>query len=76
MVLVRVEELAALADGALPPRRRAEVEAAVAASPGLARLLRVQVDTARAIRAAAAQVEVPASLHGRASGNPSGPFRR
>ena len=76
MVLVRVEELAALADGALPRERRAEVEAAVAASPGLARLLRVQVDTAQAIRTAAAQVQAPASLHWRASGNPSRPLRR
>jgi anti-sigma factor RsiW len=76
MVLVRVEELGALADGALPPKRRAEVEAAVAASPGLARLLRVQVDTAQAIRTAAARVQAPASLHRRASGNPSGPLRR
>jgi anti-sigma factor RsiW len=76
MVPVRVEELAALADGALPPRRRAEVEAAVAASPGLARLLRVQLDTAQAIRTAAAQIEAPGSLRERASGNPSGPLRR
>jgi anti-sigma factor RsiW len=58
------DELAALADGALPPRRRAEVEAAVAASPELARLLRIQVDTARTIRAAAALVEAPATLRG------------
>jgi hypothetical protein len=76
MVRVKVEEVAALADAALPPRRRAEVEAAVAASPGLARLLRVQVDTAHAIRTAAARVQAPASLHRCASGNPSGPLRR
>jgi anti-sigma factor RsiW len=63
MGAVRVDELAALADGALAPRRRATVEAAVAASPELAALLRVQVDTARAIRTAAAQVEAPESLH-------------
>jgi len=56
------DELAALADGALPPRRRAEVEAAVAASPALARLLRIQGETARTIRAAAALVEAPAAL--------------
>jgi anti-sigma factor RsiW len=59
---VTVDELAALADGALPPCRRAEVEAAVAASPELARLLGVQIETARAIRAAAARVEAPESL--------------
>jgi anti-sigma factor RsiW len=60
---VTVDDLAALADGALPPWRRAEVEAAVAASPELARLLGVQIDTARTIRAAAARVEAPESLH-------------
>lgn len=63
MGVVRLEELAALADDALAPRRRAEVDAAVATSPELAWLLCVQVDTAHAIRAAAAQVEAPASLH-------------
>jgi anti-sigma factor RsiW len=76
MVLMRVEELAALADGALPPRRRAEVEAAVAASPELARLLRVQLATARAIRTAATRVEAPASLHRRMLSNPARPGRR
>jgi anti-sigma factor RsiW len=63
MGVVRVDELAALADGALPAWRRAEVEAAVAGSPELASLLRVQVETAQTIRAAAARVEAPASLH-------------
>jgi anti-sigma factor RsiW len=62
MDAVRVDELAALADGALDPRRRTEVEAAVAASPELAALLRVQVATAQAIRAAAAHIEAPESL--------------
>jgi anti-sigma factor RsiW len=63
MSVIRVDELAALADGALPPWRRTTVEAAVAGSPELARLLCVQVDTAREIRTAAAQVEAPESLH-------------
>jgi hypothetical protein len=63
MGVVRVDELAALADGALPPWRRAEVEAAVEGSPELTSLLRVQVDTAQTIRTAAARVEAPRSLH-------------
>jgi hypothetical protein len=63
MGVVRVDELAALADGALPPWRRAKVEAAVKGSPELTSLLRVQVDTAQTIRTAAARVEAPQSLH-------------
>ena len=63
MGMVRVDELAALADGALPAWRRAKVEAAVAGSPELASLLAVQVETAQTIRTAAAQVEAPESLH-------------
>jgi hypothetical protein len=63
MGVVRVDELAALADGALPPWRRARVEAAVEGSPELTSLLRVQVDTAQTIRTAAARVEAPQSLH-------------
>jgi anti-sigma factor RsiW len=76
MGLMRVEELAALADGALSRARRAEVEAAVSESPELARLLRVQVQTTQAIRTAAAQVAAPAALRRRISRNPSGPCRR
>jgi anti-sigma factor RsiW len=60
---VTKEEIAALADGALPRRRRAQVEAAVAASPDLARLLAVQERVASTIRAAAARVETPERLH-------------
>jgi hypothetical protein len=63
MGVVRTDELAALADGALPPWRRAKVEAAVEGSPELTSLLRVQVDTAQTIRTAAARVEAPQSLH-------------
>jgi anti-sigma factor RsiW len=62
MGAVRVDELAALADGALPPWRRAKVEAAVAGSPELAFLLSLQVDTAQTIRTAAGRVEAPESL--------------
>jgi hypothetical protein len=58
---VTLGELATLADGALPPRRRAEVQA-VAASPRLARLLGAQVRASRAIRTAAASVEAPDDL--------------
>ncbi len=55
-------ELAALADDALPADRRAEVEAAVAASPELARLFAVQVHAARVVRAAAASLSAPERL--------------
>jgi anti-sigma factor RsiW len=59
---VRGSELAALADGALAPHRRARVEAAVAASPELARRLAVQRRVASLIRDAAARVEAPERL--------------
>jgi anti-sigma factor RsiW len=62
MDAVTIHELTALADGVLPASRRAKVEAAVAASPELARLLCMQRETAHAIRTAAAQVEAPESL--------------
>jgi anti-sigma factor RsiW len=62
MGVVTLDDLTALADGVLPPSRRARVEAAVAASPELASLLRVQLETAQTIRTAAAQVEAPESL--------------
>jgi anti-sigma factor RsiW len=74
-------ELAALADDELPADRRAVVEAAVAASPELARRLTVQVRTASAIRAAAERVKAPARLRAalaagrRDGGNPSGSCR-
>jgi predicted lipoprotein with Yx(FWY)xxD motif len=62
MDVVTIEEVTALADGVLPPSRRAKVEAAVAASPELTSLLCLQVETAQTIRTAAAQVEAPESL--------------
>jgi anti-sigma factor RsiW len=62
MAGVAPEELAALADGELPPARRAEVEAAVAASPELARMLAVQVRVAGTIRRATARIEAPQAL--------------
>ena len=74
-------ELAAFADGALPADRRAEVRAAIAASPELARRLGVQLRAAFAIRAAAERVQAPARLRAALAaqqngrGNPSGPRR-
>jgi anti-sigma factor RsiW len=71
-------ELAALADDELTRDRRAEVEAAVAASPELARRVAVQVRVASAIRAAAERVEAPARLRAALAakrdgrGNPAG----
>lgn len=55
-------EIAALADDELPPDRRAQVVAAVAASPELTRKLAVQVRVAATIRAAAAPVKAPDGL--------------
>jgi anti-sigma factor RsiW len=61
----REEELAALADGSLPPERRAAVEALVARSPELAARLEEQKHAAAAIRGAGATVEAPAGLRAR-----------
>ena len=58
-------ELAALADGSLPPERRAELEARVAASPELAELLAEQQRAVTLARNAALEVEAPASLRAR-----------
>jgi anti-sigma-K factor RskA len=58
-------ELAALADGTLPPERRATVEARVAASAELAELLAEQERAVALIRAAAAEIEAPAALRAR-----------
>jgi hypothetical protein len=58
-------ELAALADGSLPPERRAALEAQVAASPELAQLLAEQQRAVGLARSAALEVEAPASLRAR-----------
>jgi hypothetical protein len=58
-------DLAAMADGTLPQRRRAAVEARVAASPGLAALVDEQRRARDTIRAAAAEVGAPARLRAR-----------
>ena len=55
-------ELAALADGSLPPELRAPLEARVAASPELAERLAEQEQAVALARAAAQEIEAPASL--------------
>ena len=55
-------ELAALADGSLPPELRAPLEARVAASPELAERLAEQEQAVALARAAVQEVEAPASL--------------
>jgi len=60
-----VAELAALADGTLPPERRAAVEAHVAASPELAERLAEQQRALGYTRQAAADVDAPAGLRRR-----------
>src|SRR5262245_6160373 len=58
-------ELAALADGSLPPERRAALQARVAASSELADRLAEQERAVMLTRAAAADVEAPAALRAR-----------
>jgi hypothetical protein len=58
-------ELAALADGSLPPERRAELEARVATSSELADRLAEQQRAVAMARSAAAEVEAPARLRAR-----------
>src|SRR5689334_14412653 len=58
-------ELAALADGSLPPERRAVLEARVAASPELADRLAEQERAVTLMRTASAEVEAPAALRAR-----------
>jgi hypothetical protein len=58
-------ELAALADGSLPPERRAALEARVAASSELADRLAEQERAATLTRTASAEVEAPAALRAR-----------
>jgi anti-sigma factor RsiW len=63
-------DIAALADGELAPDRRAQVAAAVAASPELARKLGVQLRVAATITAAAASVRAPDRLRRNRDGSP------
>lgn len=60
-----VAELAGLADGSLPPERRAALEARVAADSELADRLAEQERALSLVSSAAAQVEAPASLRER-----------
>ena len=60
-----IAELAALADGSLPPERRAALEARVAASSELADRLAEQERAVMFTRTAAAEVEAPTALRAR-----------
>jgi len=60
-----IAELAALADGSLPPGRRAALEARVAASSELAERLAEQQRAVALARSAEAAVEAPAALRAR-----------
>jgi hypothetical protein len=60
-----IAELAALADGSLAPERRAALETQVAGSSELADRLAEQQRAVELVRAAAAEVEAPASLRAR-----------
>jgi hypothetical protein len=60
-----IAELAALADGSLPPKRRAALEARVDASPELAELLREQQRAIALARSAADGVDAPTALRAR-----------
>jgi len=58
-------ELAALADGSLPPSRRAPLEASVAASPELGDLLAEQLRVVALARSAAVEIQAPPGLRRR-----------
>lgn len=70
-----MEELLALADGTLPPERRAAVEARVAASPELRRLLARQRRAVEAVRIAANE-SPPESLRDAIAAQVEGPEAR
>jgi anti-sigma-K factor RskA len=59
------EELAALADGSLAPKRRAELEARIDASPTLADRLAEQERAVALLHGAGDEVEAPAGLRAR-----------
>ena len=63
-------DLARLADGTLPPERRAEVEARVAASPELTEMVAAQGVTLQALRATT-DIGAPASLRARVERRPA-----
>jgi anti-sigma factor RsiW len=64
-VTVRVEQLAALADGTLPERRRPALEAALARSPEMARALDEQRRVVRVMRSL--DIDPPVALRERVS---------
>jgi hypothetical protein len=68
-------ELAALADGSIPPERRPELEQRVAAAPELAERLAEQQRALALTRGAAEQVEAPVSLRARVEARPPKPRR-
>src|SRR5262249_35925314 len=63
-------ELAALADGSLPPQRRAAVEERVAESPELAAMLAEQQRSLALVRAATSSVTAPTALRARVEAEP------
>src|SRR5215208_8308 len=72
-------DLARLADGTLPPERRAEVEARVAASPQLARIAERQAVALAALRSTAdtgAPVRLRSRVERRAAGGDRAARRR
>jgi Anti-sigma-K factor rskA len=69
-------ELAALADGSLPPERRAALEARVAASSELAERLAEQRHAIAIARSATNGVEAPAALRARIEAQRRGPAVR
>jgi anti-sigma factor RsiW len=68
-------ELAALADGSLPPERHAAFEASVAASPELSDRLAEQRRALTLVRGAAADVEAPPGLRARVEAEHRAPHR-
>jgi anti-sigma factor RsiW len=68
------DELAALADGSLDPRRRAELEARMAATPELAALLVEQRRAVELARCLGVDVEAPAGLRARVEAGRRVPF--
>ena len=65
-----IAELAALADGSLAPKRRAALEARVAASSGLAEQLAEQQRAVALVRSVADGVEAPSALRARIEAHP------
>lgn len=69
-------ELAALADGTLPPEQRVALEARIADSPELGALLAEQERALELIRDAGAQVTAPADVRAEVAARGSGSLLR